>query len=216
MKTCLLAGTTGLTGQHLLPLLQASDKYEEIHLLLRRPLDMQHPKIRQHIIDFEGVSEWNDISKVDHVYCCLGTTQKKAGSKANFYKVDHDFIVGMGELAGRLGASCYTFISSIGADANSWTSFYLKVKGETERDIKALNLPLVYALRPSLLTGPREEYRAGEAWGERFATLMSPLMSVGPFRRYKPIHVQQLAEKMLALTLTSSDSGFQLIESEQI
>ncbi len=215
MKTCLLAGATGLTGKHLWPLLAESETYEAVHLLLRRSLDQTPSKVQQHLIDFDQLDQWQGLSQVDHVYCTLGTTQAKAGSKEAFRKVDHDYIVGMASLAKRLGASCFTFISSIGADADSWYSFYLKVKGQTETDIEALKLPATFALRPSLLLGPRGEHRPAEAFGEKLFNTLAPLM-IGPLENYRAVHVATVAQAMLALTQANQGKGFRVVESSEI
>ncbi len=213
MPTCILAGATGLTGQFLWPIL--AEKYEQVHLLLRRPIEGTPENVQQHIIDFDQLDNWQPEGSIDHVYSTLGTTQATAGSKPAFYKVDHDYIVGMGQLARRSGASCYTFISSIGADANSWTSFYLKVKGETEVDIKSLDLPRTLAIRPSLLVGPRKEYRPAEVWGERFFKLLEPLM-IGGLKRYKAVHVKTVAQAMIGLTTEQDEPGFHIVQSEDL
>ncbi|MEM9986585.1 MAG: NAD-dependent epimerase/dehydratase family protein [Bacteroidota bacterium] len=215
MKTCLLAGATGLTGQYLWPLLAESEAYQAVHLLLRRTVEHPSPKVHQHLVDFDQLDEWQDLPHIDHVYCTLGTTLAKAGSKTAFRKVDHGYIVGMARLAQRLGASCFTFISSIGADADSWYSFYLKVKGQTEKDVAALKLPATFALRPSLLVGPRAEHRPAEAFGEKLFNTLSPLM-IGPLENYRAIHVATVAHAMLALTLASEGEGFRAVESSEI
>jgi len=212
--SCILAGATGLTGQHLWPLLAESPAYDRVHLLLRRPLDLDHPKVVEHVIDFAQLDQWQAPDTVRQVYSTLGTTQKIAGSKQAFYAVDHDLIVGMGALAQRVGAPGYTFLSSLGANPRSG-SYYLRVKGETERDLAAMNLPRCLAIRPALLTGPREEYRPTEVWGERLLKFFEPIM-LGSLRRYRPIHVGTVAKAMVALSQESSLQGFQIIQSEAL
>jgi uncharacterized protein YbjT (DUF2867 family) len=214
MPSCVLAGATGLTGQHLWPLLAESPTYQRVHLLLRRPLGLDHPKVVEHVIDFAKLDQWEAPDAINHVYSTLGTTQKNAGSKAAFYAVDHDLVVGLGALAHREQAESFAFVSSSGANANS-SSFYLKVKGETERDLAALALPRCLAIRPALLMGPREEYRAGEVWGERLLKFVEPLL-IGSLRRYRPIHVATVARAMLALSQEDALMGFQVIESETL
>jgi len=194
--------------------LAESPAYDRVHLLLRRPLDLGHPKVVEHVIDFAQLKQWQAPDKVRHVYSTLGTTQKSAGSKQAFYAVDHDLIVGLGAWAQQVGAEAYTFISSSGANPRSG-SYYLRVKGETERDLAALNLPHCLAIRPALLTGPRQEYRPTELWGERILKFLEPIM-LGTLRRYRPIHVGTVAKAMLALSQDASRRGFQAIESETL
>ena len=49
-------------------------------------------------------------------FCCLGTTIKKAGSKENFEKVDHDTVVAFAKIAKAHDATSFTFISAVGAN----------------------------------------------------------------------------------------------------
>ena len=39
------------------------------------------------------------LDKVDDVFCCIGTTIKKAGSKDAFAKVDRDYVIDLGKWA---------------------------------------------------------------------------------------------------------------------
>ncbi len=60
-------------------------------------------------------------------FCCLGTTIKAAGSKENFEKVDHDAVVAFAKIAKAHDATSFTFLSAMGANANSMF-FYNRVK----------------------------------------------------------------------------------------
>ena len=88
-KSALILGASGLVGSKLLPLLLNSDHYDKVIAVVRSPLLINHNKLLEKEIDFDMPS-WEEIFPVDHVYCCLGTTIKKAQSKDNFIKVDHD------------------------------------------------------------------------------------------------------------------------------
>jgi len=85
----------------------------------------------------------------------------------------------------------FQLVSSGGADASS-TNFYLKLKGEIERDIFDLGLSSTIIFRPSLLLGIRKEFR----FGERFAQLLMQLFSFLFPANYKPIKAELVASKM--------------------
>ena len=55
----------------------------------------------------------------------------------------------------------FSFVSTAGANYKS-DNFYLKLKGEIEKDIISMNLPSTSIYRPSLLLGERKERRIGE------------------------------------------------------
>ena len=83
-RTALLLGATGLVGRSLLPRLLASERYQRVRVLSRRPTDHDHGKLELRLTDFDDLGELADFLAVDDVYCALGTTMKRAGSRAAF------------------------------------------------------------------------------------------------------------------------------------
>jgi len=55
----------------------------------------------------------------EDVYCCLGTTIKKAGTQEAFRKVDFDYPIKLAALTQHCGANQFLVISSLGADPHS-------------------------------------------------------------------------------------------------
>lgn len=161
---------------------------------MRRELPIGGPKIIQRVVDFEHL-EAGFITAADDVFCCLGTTIGKAGSQDAFRKVDHDYPLALARLCKAAGAQQFLLVSSLGANARS-SVFYSRVKGETERDIAATGLPKIVFMRPSFLRGERQEYRTGERVGAFLGGIIAPLL-VGPLRKYRPIHADDVAAAML-------------------
>ena len=192
-RTALVTGGTGLVGQYLLILLQGDDRYEKVYSIVRSKGELELEKIEELIIDFDS-PDIPDIS-VDDVFCALGTTRAKAGSKEAFYQVDHDYVLLTAELGKHAGASNFAMVSSMGAKTDTM-NFYLKVKGETERDIAAMGFANTIILRPSLLLGPRKERRPLERIGEIILSLLRPLM-VGRLSRFIPVHASKVAVAMI-------------------
>lgn len=210
MKTCLVAGASGLIGSSLVKMLLESPGYEKVHILVRRKIDLVHPKLVQYLVDFDKLDDFQPDFKADDAFVTLGSTIAKAGSKSAFYKVDHDFVVSFAKKARSFGASGLFVVSSMGANASS-SIFYNKVKGEMEENIKAIGFPSLGIFRPSLLLGPRQEKRAGEkfaAWVMRLFDFMIPA-------RYKSIHVDKVANKMIELAL-SDTKGIIILESDKL
>ena len=138
MKTALIAGHSGLVGGELLQLLLNSDKYNKVIAVGRREIDVQHPKLTQQIVDFNKLEI---DGKVDDIFCCLGTTIKKAGSQEKFRLVDYQYPINLGLAGLKAGASAYLLVSAHGASANS-SIFYSRVKGEVEEGIQSLKSQL--------------------------------------------------------------------------
>ncbi|MDR3589489.1 MAG: NAD(P)H-binding protein, partial [Negativicutes bacterium] len=155
----LIAGATGLTGEHLLDRLLNEPTVSRVLAPTRRPL-ATHPHLENPVGTFtELLPELH--GRVDIAYCCLGSTIKQAGSQEAFREVDHDLIVAYAKRAREMGARHLLVISAIDADDKS-KIFYNRVKGETERDLKAQNWPQLTIVRPSLLLGNRSEPRLAE------------------------------------------------------
>ena len=82
--------------------------------------------------------------------CCLGTTRRDAGSAARFREIDHDYVLNAARVARAAGVRHWSYVSSSGADANSFF-LYMKTKGQTEEDLKALGFPVTTIWRPGML-----------------------------------------------------------------
>lgn len=207
-KTALLLGATGLVGGHLLTQLLESPHYARVVALTRRPMEMQHPKLIQEIIDFDRP----DASRIkgDDLFCALGTTLKKAGSKEAQYKIDCLYPFEIGKIARQNGARQYLLVSSVGADARS-SGFYLKTKGELEEKIRALDFEHFVSARPSFLMGDREEFRLGEKIGILLAKMLAPLIPA----RYRGIEAEKVARALVQLANTG-EKGIQVVESDRL
>lgn len=131
------------------------------------------------------------------LFSCLGTTLKQAGSKEKQYQIDYTYQYQFAEAASRNGVPCYVLVSSTGADPAS-SLFYSRIKGELERDVKALHFSGIHFLQPSLLHGKRKDERFGEKFGYH---LLRGLNAVGLFRKYRPIDGATVAKGMIAAAL---------------
>jgi uncharacterized protein YbjT (DUF2867 family) len=208
----LIAGASGPIGRRLVALCRDDPRRDPVHVLTRRPLSRGAAGgVIEHVVDFERLGE-ADLggARIGEVYCALGTTMRRAGSKAAFRRVDHDYVVALGGLAARLGARRFLLVSALGADPAS-RSFYLRVKGETERDLAAVGLPQLLIFRPSLLAGPRDEARPGESLANAALGLAGPLLP----RRLRPVPDRVLARAMLAAAREEA-AGFRVYESDEI
>lgn len=212
-KTALVVGATGLVGSCLLSLLLEDDFYTKVKVLARRKPETDHPKMEVIIHDFQDLQSIATCLKSDDVYCCLGTTRKKAGSKETFYKVDFHYPLEIAKITHQQGAVHFFLISSIGADVKS-KIFYSRVKGEIEVAVSTIPFQSINIFRPSLLVGNRKEKRIGESMAKWLSYLLIFLF-VGPFKKYRPIHAQTVAQGMLKIAKQELD-GFYIFESEQI
>lgn len=130
----LLAGASGLTGEHLLDRLLNEPTVTRVLAPSRKPL-AEHPHLENPVGD-PAVFLPQMSGQVDIAFCCLGTTIKQAGSEAAFRAVDLDMVVAFAKRAREMGARHLIVISAIGADPKS-SIFYNRVKGEMEQALRA-------------------------------------------------------------------------------
>lgn len=225
MTTILVLGATGLVGAQVLRQALARSEVTKVVAPARRTLPSGLPgaaeggkagrpgggRLDNPIVDFERLPEDAAWWRADAAICALGTTIRQAGSQAAFRRVDHDYVLAAARLARLAGTPVFALNSSLAADPAS-KNFYLRVKGETERDLAALGFDSLTIVRPSLLDGgPRPELRPGELMGLFVTRLLGPLIP----RRYRPVPTRLVAQAMLDACLRA-DPGVRVIESGQL
>ena len=213
MRTALILGASGLIGGHCLGLLLRDEAYDQVIVLVRKSLLKNHPKLTQHEVNFDALSEHANLLKADDIFCCLGTTIKKAGSQEAFRKVDFTYAHEAAKLAAHNGATQFLLVSSLGADAKS-SVFYSRVKGEIEAAISALNFESVSIFRPSLLLGERTEFRLAERIMEPLAKAFSFFL-IGSLRKYRAIEARTVAAAMIEIAKAKTQ-GVNVYESDRI
>jgi uncharacterized protein YbjT (DUF2867 family) len=210
MTHILILGATGQVGGELLKLALADPRVDRVTAPTRRPLQPQ-PRLLNPIIDFGNLPEDEAWWQADIAFCALGTTLRQAGSRAAFYRVDHDAVSDSAQRLRAAGTPVLGLVSSLGADPTS-RIFYLRVKGETERDLVTLAFPSLVLIRPSLLIGgPRAEGRPLEAAGLFLGKWLSGLLP----RRYHAVRTQAVAQALYE-ACTDPKTGVHIIDSASI
>jgi len=196
-KIALLAGATGLVGGHLLDALLESPAFGRVYAITRRPLGREHPRLANRIVQFDKI-EMQLKGLTCHVaLCCLGTTIGQARSEQAFRQVDVDVVLAFARAAKAAQAQRFVFISSAGANPNS-KYFYLRVKGEVEQALAALQFPSLDILQPSQLLGWRREPRFPEILGQAFLPLFNPFLT-GAREQWRAISARTVARAMLGV-----------------
>jgi uncharacterized protein YbjT (DUF2867 family) len=200
MKTALVIGATGLVGSQLVRLLLDDARFGQVLVFARRSTGLKHAKLKEHITDFDKLDAVRDAIRGDVLFSSLGTTIKTAGSKERQYEIDYTYQYEFAKRAAQNGVKTYVLISAAGASAGSPT-FYMRMKGELERDVAKLPFRHIHILQPGFLDGERSEHRPGEQFGLAALKLIN---RAGLLRRYRPILGRTVARAMIAASFDES------------
>lgn len=212
-QTAVVIGATGLTGRHLVTLLLHSQHFSKVKVLLRSPSLKPRPGLEPVIVDFDDEGSLASALQGDVLFCCVGTTIRKAGSQQQFRKVDFEIPLRCATLARRQGTEQFLLVSSIGANARS-RNFYLRTKGEVEQAVQQLGYPGLHIFRPSFLLGTRPEFRLGEWLIKCLVTVFFFLLQ-GSWKKYRGIKASNVAHAMVNAAVYTP-SGTHIYESDAI
>jgi len=192
MKTAIVFGATGYIGSHLLRDLLNNPDYERVIAVARKPLALNHAKLTTLIGDLASLPALKPQLVADEVFIALGTTRKHTPDEAEYYKIDHDYPLLAAEIGKSNGAQSVFLVTAVGANAGS-SVFYVRTKGEVERDILALNFDHTHIFRPSMILGERNENRPRERLFISVWNIINPML-VGPVSQYRGLTGEEIAQ----------------------
>jgi uncharacterized protein YbjT (DUF2867 family) len=214
-KTAVIIGATGLTGRYLLQHLLEDEDFEAVRILVRKPVEIQHAKLHQELVNFDdldGLTQKFGNGVV--IFCCIGTTLKKVNGNLSLYrKVDFDIPVNAAKIGKANNFKKYLVISSVGANAKS-KNFYLKLKGELENELKRFSYESISIFRPGQLLGKRNEERKREKFFQSATNLLSVFL-FGSLKKYHSIKADDVAKAMIAESKIDK-KGVSIIEYKEI
>lgn len=199
MKTAIVIGATGLTGSQLIDLLLNDDRFNKIVVFGRRSIGINQPKLEEHIIDFDHPEYWRNLVQGDVLFSALGTTLKKVGSQDAQYRIDYTYQYQFAVAAASNQVPTYVLISSAAANPTS-VNFFMRMKGELERDIKKLPFKHIQIIQPGPLDGNRKEYRKMERLSLK---VIKYLNKMNMLYKYRPINVRIVAQKMINVSFST-------------
>lgn len=211
-KTAIILGATGLTGSLVLEQLIANDAYAEIKLFSRSSSGIDHPKVKEFLGNVLQLDTFSADFTGDEVYVCIGTTKKKTPNRELYRRIDFGIPVTAAALAKKNGIPAIAVISALGANSKSWIE-YNRIKGDMEQAVFDKNVERTYILRPSIISGDRNEKRGGENFGINVFKFLRPIL-VGPLKKYRAVEARDIAKKMIALC--NSQEPSRIVESDGI
>ena len=190
----ILFGASGFVGSYLLQELLNDPMYDRVIVVARKDLGIEHPKLKALLGDYNTLPQLKSDLVADHIFITLGTTRKKTPDQKQYYQVDHDYPVLAAKILKENGAQTVCLLTAVGANERS-NIFYIRTKGEVERDVIALNFGQTHIFRPSMIMGDRIEKRPVEKMFLSFWSVLNPLL-IGSMRKYKGIQAKEIAKAM--------------------
>jgi uncharacterized protein YbjT (DUF2867 family) len=212
-QTAVVIGATGLTGSHLVNHLLHNPTFGKVKVLLRKPALKQRDGLESIIVDYENEESLAAALHGDVLFCCIGTTRRKAGSQEQFRQVDFNIPVRCATLAKRQGFNQFLLMSSVGANVHS-RFFYLRTKGETEQAVTKLGFRSMHIFRPSALLGKRANRRLGALIGQWLVQVFYFFLQ-GRWKKFRGIKANTVAKAMIAAAV-KGEAGTHIYESDAI
>lgn len=194
--TANIVGATGLVGTQLVRQLLKDERFEKVRIFVRRDAGINHPKLEQQIVDFREILTWEKVLTGDVLFSALGTTLKQAGGKKNQYEVDFQFNLDFAKKAKENGIENYILVSSVGANSKS-KIFYARIKGELDEAVEKIGFKNLAILRPSSLSGERNQRRIAEEITVPVARFITKFI----LKKYRPIEGKTVAKAMINAVL---------------
>ncbi|MBW5448727.1 NAD(P)H-binding protein [Cohnella sp. CFH 77786] len=185
MKKAVIYGASGLVGSHLLDELLKNSSYDQVTAIVRKPLPIQHPKLKMLIGDYYTLPNLKDQIEADDMFIALGGTKPK---------IHVDYPVLAAQIAKEKGAQSVFVITAVGASLRSRLP-YLRVKGEIEKKLIALEFEHTHIFRPCMIMGKRKGFHLTEKTVLTIWKFLNPFFMAG-MSRYKGMEARNIAQAM--------------------
>ncbi|CAI4060088.1 hypothetical protein SKDZ_05G0730 [Saccharomyces kudriavzevii ZP591] len=216
----LVLGATGLCGGAFLRHAQEAPQFGKVYAILRRELPFSPTEKVVTVVEKDN-SQWSElVTDVMHpqvLFTALATTRAAAGGLDNQYKIDHDLNLQLARAAKEKGCETIVLVSSAGAHPDSRFG-YMKMKGEIERDVIALNFKHTIILRPGPLLGERTKSKQSGFGGNLTAALGTRVYrSILQSWLGYPVYGDEVGKVGVHLALNSSEKNkVQFVSSKDI
>lgn len=206
----IVIGATGATGKDLVSQLLNDEKFDKVHIFVRREVKIHHDKLQVHVVNFDKIDEWKNELCGDVLFSALGTTIKKAGSQKAQWKIDYTYQYEVAKAARANGIEAMVLVSSAWATADSKV-FYTRMKGQLEEDVKKLGFRHLSIMRPPSLIRKNTD-----RFGERISVkLLQALNKIGLLRSIRPMPTSQVAHAM-AVMAKDNKEGTLILEPKEL
>ncbi len=172
----IITGSTGMIGKGVLLECLDDDRVEEVLLVNRNSLGMEHPKLKEVLLkDFSDPrSIQEDLKGYDVVYFCLGVS---AGgmNEEDYTKITYDYTINFAKAYKEVNPEgSFFYVSGVGTDSTEkGTMMWARVKGKTENDLMKMGFKNALMFRPGLIR-PMRGIRSRTKSYQRMYNIIKP------------------------------------------
>lgn len=180
MIKAIITGTTGMVGKGVLLECLENDNVESVLVVNRRPLGMQHPKLKEVIHkDFFNIDPIKEELKgYNACYFCMGVSSVGL-SNEEYYKLTYTLTTHWADTLVELSPDmtfCYVSGDGTSTEENARME-WANVKGKTENHILSLPFKDKYMFRPGMIQ-PLKGVMPSSKLYRRLIFIFKPLFSV--------------------------------------
>ncbi len=210
----LILGASGAVGGAVLNTLSSHPQTRQLTLLVRRKLPgLKSPNTGQHIVDVFDPASYRHLLAGHHAaVCTFGVGESSKVSHEEFIRVDKTAVLAFASACKAAGVKHFELLSAVASNPQS-PSFYLRIKGELNQALAAMNFDRLSLFQPSMILTPTNRYGVMQGITLAVWPKLQPALA-GPLRKYRGIPVDQLGAAM-ANNLFTQGAGVEVLQWDE-
>jgi len=176
MEKVIITGATGMVGKGVMLECLESSKIEEVLVINRTSLGMQHPKLIEILLqDFQNVSSLKEkLSGYDACFFCMGVSVIGL-SEEDYLRITYLTTKSFVDTLYQINPNMvFNYVSGAGTDSSeNGGTMWARVKGKTENMIFGKGFKDAYAFRPGAII-PEKGIKSKTVWYNAIYVLMRP------------------------------------------
>lgn len=211
----IITGATGMVGRSVLNQCLESDNVQEVLLIGRTPLALNHPKITELIHpDFSDFSQvQTELSGYDACFHCMGISSLGINEQ-NYNHITYEMTYALASSLVNVSPQItFNYLSGTGADSSEQGSvMWARVKGKTENMLLNIGFADAYMFRLGALF-PERDIKSKTALYNLLYTGLRPFFPI--LKKVMPITTSEALGKAMIHSV-SSPQPLKVLENEDI
>lgn len=176
----IITGATGMVGKGVLLECLDSPKIEEILVINRNTLGIQHQKLKEVLLkDFSQIHTIsNELEGYDGCFYCMGVSAVGM-SEENYTQITYNIAKAFADVLFQINPNMiFNYVSGAGTDSSEkGRSMWARVKGKTENYILNKGFKDAYAFRPGAII-PERGIKSRTGWYNTIYVIMRPFFGL--------------------------------------